>query len=82
MPRHVAEDVPANDNATVFLDILNCSKLDVDVQGIKTQGKSASKQDVDIETIGRGVIIRSPNGHRWRVLISDTGVLSGVDLDA
>lgn len=71
MPLHLAEGIAAK----VF-------SIEIDVAGVKTLGKLASTQDIDIETLGKGLILRSPNGHRWRLLVSDTGVFSGVDLDA
>lgn len=34
------------------------------------------KIDQDIELRGPKLILRSPNGNRWEVLVSDAGVLS------
>ena len=41
---------------------------------------SVSSGDVEAETVGNGVIIKSPNGIRWRITISNTGNLSVTSL--
>ena len=80
--KHLAEGIEASVGSIAKIDQLTCKKLDVDVEGFKTKGKGASQQDIEIEVHGKGIVLRSPNGHRWRIVISDAGVISGVDLDA
>ncbi len=37
--------------------------------------------DVYVESIGNGVILRSPDGHCWRLTVSNTGVVTSVAVD-
>jgi secreted PhoX family phosphatase len=50
--------------------------------GIGTSNPKAKLQvsqgDVSLETVGSGVILKSPNGNCWKVLVSNTGVLTSV----
>jgi len=32
--------------------------------------------DIILDKISSGIILRSPNGSKWRITVSDTGVLS------
>lgn len=61
---------------------IQTEKLETTVVGIATVGKLGSKQDVSIDELGKGVTLKSPNGHRWRLQVTDAGNTSWVDLDA
>lgn len=37
-------------------------------------------QDIVVDTSSYGLILKSPNGHYWRVTVGDTGTLSTTDL--
>lgn len=39
-------------------------------------GSSKQKKDVEIETIGSGVIMKSPDGSRWRITVANDGSLT------
>ena len=57
-------------------------KIETTPIGFAAVGKLGSRQDIAIEELGKGFIFKSPNGHRWRLLVSNSGAISGVDLDA
>ena len=78
----IFEDCPVSPGSKALLEDVECRKLDVDSAGLTVRGKNASQQDVSVETLGKGIVIKSPNGHRWRLLISNSGSITGVDLDA
>ena len=59
-----------------------CERLTVNVTGASLKGKTLSDHDIEIGNVAKGLILRSPNGHRWRLLISNVGLISGFDLDA
>lgn len=46
-----------------------------------TLGASAATGHITYSQ-GKGVIIRSPNGHRWLIVVNNVGSLSANDLDA
>lgn len=50
--------------------------------GIGTETPKSKLQvtqgDLSFETVGTGVIIKSPNGNCWRITVSNTGVLTSV----
>jgi hypothetical protein len=48
-----------------------------DTPTAKLQVKSG---DVYVETIGNGVIIKSPNGSCWRLSVSNAGVVSATSV--
>jgi hypothetical protein len=50
--------------------------------GVGTDSPKAKMQvkngDVLLETVGTGVILKSPNGNCWKITISNAGVISSV----
>jgi uncharacterized protein len=52
--------------------------------GVGTDNPKAKLQvkngDVSLETVGTGVILKSPNGNCWRITVSNTGVISSVSV--
>lgn len=50
--------------------------------GVGTQNPKAKLQvaqgDVSLETVGTGVVLKSPNGNCWKITVSNTGVLTSV----
>lgn len=36
--------------------------------------------DIIIDTFGKGVVLKSPDGHYWRVQVDNTGTLTVTDL--
>ena len=50
--------------------------------GVGTDNPKAKLQvrngDVSLETIGTGIILKSPNGNCWKITISNTGVITSV----
>jgi hypothetical protein len=46
-------------------------------QATNTQASLVLKNnDIEVEEIGKGLILSSPNGTRYRITVSDLGVLS------
>jgi len=43
-------------------------------RNVETEG------DVIVDSLSRGLVVKSPNGHYWRISISNSGVISGADL--
>lgn len=44
------------------------------------QSKITSKEDVEVLTVGKSLVIKSPDNSRWRITIDNTGVITGVKL--
>lgn len=55
--------------------------VNVDVAGVNVNGGGIFNGDVSVID-NKGVILRAPNGHRFRLVVSNLGMISGVDLDA
>jgi len=36
---------------------------------------STTANDIEITTVGKGIILKSPNGVRWRITIDNSGTL-------
>src|SRR3990172_5309858 len=60
----------------VHADGLVIGALPSDLKGV-----AKAAQDILMDN-GKGPVVRAPNGHRMRVVISNLGVPSGFDLDA
>ena len=66
---------------------INCSrsakirKLEVESAGSETLWKSKKYNDVEFIDSSKGVLLRSENGHRWRLSINNDGALSTIDID-
>jgi hypothetical protein len=57
---------------------IECDTVESAATGVKVRGGG----NVEIQEANRGVILRSRNGHRWRLTVTDTGVGQWLDLDA
>lgn len=58
-------------NASIKSQCYGADVLTVDY----TAGTTANRGDVEVSTLGKGVIVRSPNGSRWRITVSDAGAV-------
>jgi len=57
-------------------DILNGSNSGGVKYRVTNAGGSVAADDVEITSATKGVILRAPDGGRWRITVSNTGVLS------
>lgn len=46
--------------------------------GVKSDGTVILRKDMEVNDIGSGVILKSPDGRRWRTTVSSAGVLTTV----
>jgi len=67
------------ENLEVGAEII-VQKITVKESGAEVKGLMKTKQDIHID-MGKGVVLISPNGHRWRIGVTNLGQLVQTDLD-
>ena len=70
---HAAFDLVGGAPYFEFLDPVYVTNLTI-------SGTITGANDIEITDNTKGVILKSPNGTRWRITISDAGVISGTSL--
>lgn len=50
------------------------------LQGTRVTKGTDTTDDVIIDNSGKGLVLKSPNGHYWRATISNAGVVTWTDL--
>lgn len=55
--------------------------LEAEAAGVTTQGPLNGNNHVDLSQYDKGLIQKSPNGHRQRLQVTDAGISVWVDLD-
>ncbi|RLJ80523.1 hypothetical protein [Pedobacter alluvionis] len=48
----------------------------ITITGYLTAGQSITAEGIEITDATRGIVLKSPNGNRWRITVSDSGVLT------
>lgn len=54
--------------------------LQAAVEGVATNYFKVTSSDIEITDLTKGVILKSPDGTRWRITVSDAGVLTTTSL--
>lgn len=52
------------------------------VGGITVAGNGKSEKDFSVNDATKGFVLKSPNGHRWRLQVTNLGLVVTLDLDA
>ena len=50
--------------------------------GITVSGQGKVAKDFEVTDSTKGLLLKSPNGHRWRLQVTNAGALVLLDLDA
>lgn len=58
----------------------SANPLNISSVGVSVSGTAVVTSDVESTTVGAGFILKSPNGSRWRINVSDVGVITAVAL--
>lgn len=60
-------------SAAQRLDALNL--FEVGPAGVRNKGKTMHDQDSEMETAGKGFVVKSSDGTRYRIQVNDAGAL-------
>lgn len=71
-----SQSTGAMEAASVSLDA-----VEVELSGYLVSGKRTGSDDIVVDASDRGLVLTSPNGHRWRMTIANNGNVSWSDLD-
>ena len=61
--------------------VVNADGVSIGATPSDIKGVTKATQDLLMDN-GKGPVLKSPNGHRMRLVFSNLGVASGFDLDA
>lgn len=75
-PAHTFRKVSSANTVVDIVSYFGGSSGNTVVGGIKDDGSTYTVADFESTTASKGVILKSPNGTRYRITVSDTGVLT------